>query len=197
MPAPPVTSPIKNLLQTNLLVAKGEQVPLLTRLVRWLISSGRYIVIVVEMIVIGAFVYRYKLDADLVALQEEIASQSAYVQSLKRDEDLIRLTQFQLASIRQTKEARLDYPEVFSKIANYTPKDVRLTNITVEESKDLSHSDLSISGVTTSNTQLSELIKQLKQDNTFPTVSLSQISFDTDTVFTISATIAKGGGRLQ
>src|SRR5687768_12697100 len=109
MAAPtPHSAPIKNLLKTNLLVRSSDRLKFHVKLLKWLLSSGRYIVIIVEMVVIGAFVYRYKLDADLVSLQEEIVQQSAYVQSLKRDEDLIRLTQFQLSSIKTAKAADLD-----------------------------------------------------------------------------------------
>lgn len=195
MPAPSVASPIRNLLLTNLLNQKGDQVPLPTRLLKWLISSGRYIVIFVEMIVIGAFVYRYKLDADLVGLQEEISTQSAYVQSLKQDEDLIRLTQFQLSSIRQTRDARIDYPEIFTKIATATPEDLRLTNITIERS--LTQTAIAITGVTSSNSQLSTFLKLLKQDPIFSQMNLSNISFDSDTVFTIAGQIIPGGGQFQ
>lgn len=184
-------SPIKNLLRTNLLTKKGEAIPFHIKLFRWLLSSGRYIVIVVEMIVIGAFVYRYKLDSDLISLKEEISQQSAYVQSLKNDEDIIRLTQFQLASVKEVKQKNLDYPSILLTIARLTPQNIRLTSINVSSSQASQPSVLSITGDTPSNAELSAFIKALQKDPTFEAVSLSNISFEGSTNFTITGELRR------
>ncbi len=184
----------KPALKINFLVHKGENVPLPARFLKWILSSGRFIVIVVEIIVIGAFVYRYKLDADLVSLQEEIVQQSSYVESLKNDENLIRQTQFQLSSIRTVKTTRVDYPAILTKIATLTPQTTRLTNISIDKAADLSKVNITISGRTPSNVELSAFIKALQKDPIFSEIALSNISFESQTVFTITGNIKPKGG---
>jgi Tfp pilus assembly protein PilN len=183
----------KPALKINFLVHKGENIPLPVRFIRWILSSGRFIVIIVEVIVIGAFVYRYKLDADLITLQEDITQQSAYVESLKNDENLIRQTQFQLSSIRTIKQNRVDYPVILNKIAQNTPKSARLTNISIDKSTDLSKINLTISGRTPSTADLSAFIKALQKEEEFEDISLSNISFESQTVFTITGFIKQKG----
>jgi Tfp pilus assembly protein PilN len=192
------SAPIKNLLKTNLLVRSSDRLKLHVRLIKWLLSSGRYIVIIVEMIVIGAFVYRYKLDADLVSLQEEIAQQSAYVQSLKRDEDLIRLTQFQLSSIRAAKSADLNVAGFMGRIAFLTPKNVRLTTLSVSNGggKLTEKSNFNLVGNTSSNSEVTIFLKSLQQDPMFEDVTLANISFEGSTVFTITGALKGKGASI-
>ncbi len=87
-------------IRLNLLHPLGSQEPILTRFIRWLLSSGRYIVIVVEAIVLIAFLSRFKFDADLQNTKEAIEAQLPFIQSLKADEALIRRTQLQLATVK-------------------------------------------------------------------------------------------------
>lgn len=185
--------PIKNLLKTNLLTHKGPQVPIATRLFHWLLSSGRYIVIFVEIIVIGAFVMRYKLDADLLTLQEEITAQTAYVQSKKSDEDIIRVTQLQLTSIREAREQAVDIPAFLTKIAGYTPKTIRLISINIDQDKSNTPA-ITVTGTTPSNLELSAFLKALQKDPNFNDVTLANISFEGQTKFTITATLIQKGG---
>lgn len=183
----------KNILKINFLVHKGESIPLPVRFFRWVLASGRFIVIFVEIIVIGAFIYRYKLDSDLVTLQEDITQQAAYVASLKSDEDIIRQTQFQLSSIRSIKTSRIDYAAVLGRIAQLTPTSTRLTNVSIGKSQNQTAVNISISGRTPSNAELSAFIKALQKDPYFTNVSLHNISFESQTVFTLNANLkAKG-----
>ena len=192
------SAPIKNLLKTNLLIRSSYRLKFHTRLIKWLLSSGRYIVIIVEMIVIGAFVYRYKLDADLVSLQEDIVQQSAYVQSLKRDEDLIRLTQFQLSSIKTARDADLDVATFLSTVATLTPKNIKLTTLSINNGGDIKTTPtFSLNGTTTSNDQLSLFLKTLQKDPQFANVTLSNLSFEGLTTFTITGELVKKGGKTS
>lgn len=179
----------KNTLNINFLNHKGTSAPLPIRFFRWILASGRFIVIFVEIIVIGAFVYRYKLDADLTTLQEDITQQAAYVASLKNDEDIIRQTQFQLSSIRNIKTSRIDYASVISHIASITPKQTRLTTISINKSPDNTAVNLTISGTTPQSAELSAFIKALQKDPYFTNISLSNISFESQTVFTINGNL--------
>lgn len=189
--------PQNNLFKVNLLLNKNEQVKLQVKLLKWVLSSGRFIVVFVELIVIMAFVYRYKLDGDLADIQEKINEQVPYIESLKNDEILIRETQFQLSTIKQIKSSSPDFPQVLVKLSELTPKTIRLTGISFDRSQVLTRTTMSITGQTPSNLELSAYIKALQKEPTFTEISLTNISFEGQTTFTITGSISTKGGKTS
>lgn len=188
----PLTSPIY---RVNLLVQKGQALKLEVRLMKWILASGRFIVVIVEIIVITAFIYRYKLDTDLADLQERINEQVPYIKSLKNDELALKQVQFQLSTIRQTRSESPDFVDTLNKIASLTPRSIRLTNITFEVAEPPTKAAFTINGQTPSNLELSAFINALKQDPQFSDINLSNISFESQTTFAITGTAIKVPGR--
>ncbi len=193
--AKPVLNPAQNLFKVNLLLEKGEQSKLHFKLLKWLLSSGRFIVVLVELVTIGAFVYRYKLDADLANLQEKIMEQKPYVESMQSTETEIRLTQFQLSNIKQIKKDTPNFAAVLVELSKVTPRNITLTNIAFDRSSSYPKTSLSITGQTPSNLELSAFIKALQNNPNFSDVDLSTISFEGQTVFTIKGNLAQTGGK--
>lgn len=187
--------PDRKQFQVNLLIHKGDQPPLTTRLIKWLLSSGRFIVVIVELVTIGAFVMRYKLDAELIDLKEQIKSTVPYVQSLQADEIAIRQTQFQLTTIRRTKIDNPDFGQVVTRLAQITPSSIRLTNISLNRSPGTPVTGLTLSGITPSNIELSVFMQALQKDPSLTDVTLTNISFEGQIVFTITGNLAAKGGK--
>ena len=52
------------------------------KFLKWLLNVGRWIVIVTELIVIIAFVSRFKLDRDLTNLNEKVKQKQAIIGTL-------------------------------------------------------------------------------------------------------------------
>lgn len=178
-----------NSFKVNLLIHKGEQIKLYVRLLKWVLSSGRYIVVFVELLVIGAFIFRYKLDAELIDIQEKIKDQIPYITSLKDDETLIKETQFQLANVKQVRIGGIDFAQALSKISQFTPQSVRLTSISLDPVPNSSKANFVISGASPSNRDLSAYLKALKNNPDFSGVALTNISFQDVTKFTITGTV--------
>lgn len=183
-----VKSPIY---KVNLLIQKGEQLKLPARLIKWTLASGRFIVVFVEIIVISAFVFRYKLDTDLADLQDKINETVPYLESLKNDEQELRTTQFQLASIKSIRHNGKSFPEILKEVAHLTPQTIKLTNINLDRSANSSKTSLTITGQTPSNLELSAFIKALKKDSVFKDINLTNISFDNQTTFTITGNVTE------
>ncbi|MDO8429479.1 MAG: PilN domain-containing protein, partial [Candidatus Daviesbacteria bacterium] len=177
-------SKIQKLFKINLLIKRGENPDILTKLFKWALSSGRFIVIIVEMVVISAFVYRYKLDTDLANIQDKIKQQIPYIQSLKNEEVAIRQIQFQLASVKQIKSEDPNYKQLFEDISTITPKSIRLATISFTE-KDLKTAVL-ITGQTPSNLEVSAFMGALRKDPKLTGVILTNISFEGETTFSIT-----------
>lgn len=182
-------SKFPNLFNINLLIHHGEQEKLYSKLIKWALSSGRFIVIFVEIITISAFVYRYKLDADLEDIQNQINGNVPYITSLKGDEILIKNTQFQISSIIKLKTEKADFISPLKTLTKIIPLSIKLTNISFDRSQTYPKVTLSITGQSPSNLELSVFIKKLQQSPDFSDINLTNISFETQTNFTITGNL--------
>lgn len=161
-----------------------EKLPV--KFVRWLLSTGRYILIFVEAIVLLAFVSRFKLDTDLSERKDAIEEQIPYLESLKPDEILIRQTQLKLSSIGNIKASLANYSSILKKIADQTPAGVKLVSLNL--SKELSGVTLQINATSQSHNDLTNFMTSLKADQTFSEVAVASISLEEGLInFTISA----------
>lgn len=182
-------SKIPNLFNINLLIHRGEEEKLYAKLIKWALSSGRFIVIFVEIITISAFVYRYKLDGDLADLQEQISIQAAYISNLKNDEQLIKNAQFQISSLAKLKSEKADFISPLNDLNAIIPKSMRITNIAFDRNLVYPKSTITITGQSPSNLELSVFIKTLQQHPSFSNINLTNISFETQTNFTITGNV--------
>lgn len=174
-------------IDVNLLHPKEIPPKLPERFLRWLINYGRFIVIAVEIIVVAAFVTRFKLDADLDELKRKINLDMPFVEGLAADEALIKQTQLRLTTIKQTYAQTPDWQTIFAKLSSQMPVSIRLTNLTMEKSGETKNLTFKLNALTSSNTDLAIFLNNLRKDTSFKDVSLSNISFDQDQiVFTIT-----------
>ncbi|MCL5784842.1 MAG: PilN domain-containing protein [Patescibacteria group bacterium] len=176
----------------NLLKPQSNPEKLPAKLLSWLLSSGRYIFVLVEALVLIAFGARFKLDADLAAKKEAIEDQIPYIESLKPYEVLIRDTQLKLSTIDNAKRNSLDWPMVLKKIADQTPFSVKLSSVNI--TKNAGNGGIHIIGQTPSGNDLISFIAGLKGDNAFSNVDLENIGVDQTMIsFTISTSVRLGG----
>lgn len=179
----------------NLLIHKSESVKLQYRLLSWLLSSGKYIAIFVEIIVIACVVMKYKLDDEKIALDQQINEEVKYIQSLAPDELAIRETQFSLATIKQIHKNNIDFSSILFHLAAITPTRIVLNSVTFNHPTSNAPYSLAISGQTPSNVELSVFIQTLQKDPLFTGITLTNISFQDQTVFTITGSLAPTGGQ--
>lgn len=178
----------------NLLKPQNNPEKLPVKLIHWLLSSGRYIFIVVEGLVLVAFVARFKLDADLISKKEAIEEQIPYIESLQPYEILIRQTQLKLSTISNVKENSFGWPVIFRRIADQTPVNVNINSINIE--KNTNNAIIHINGQTKFNSDLSNFIAGLKEDRTFNSVNLASVGLEQEIIkFTIDASTNLTGLR--
>lgn len=189
----------KSKIAINLDLLKPQSNPekLLVKLLRWLLSSGRFIFIFVEAVVLIAFLTRFKLDADLAARKEAIEEQIPYIESLKPDEILIRQVQLKLSTINALKINQPDYPQILQQIGSSTPLSVTITSLSLE--KIPSKVNIHISAQAQNNKDVITFIAKLKEDKRFSKATLSSAGLEETFIkFTIEAIydIAKEGKNL-
>ncbi|MBI2338134.1 PilN domain-containing protein [Candidatus Daviesbacteria bacterium] len=169
----------------NLLKPQGNPEKLPTKLIGWLLSSGRYIFVLVEALVLIAFGARFKLDADLQSKKEAIEEQIPYIESLKPYEILIRQTQLKLSTIDSARKTSLDWPAVIKRVADQTPISVKISGINIK--KDVGSGNIRISGQSPNGKELTSFITGLKGDNAFTNVNLESVGVEQDVIaFTLS-----------
>lgn len=174
-------------LSLNLLKPQNnpEKIPL--QMIRWLLSSGRYIFVAVEALVLIAFGARFKLDADLAAKKEAIEEQIPYIESLKPYEILIRQTQLKLATIDNTKKNSFDWTTILKKIADQSPQSVTISSITIAKNI---NTTLHVNGQTPINGDITSFVSNLREDPTFSSVSLASIVLEENVIkFTLDISV--------
>lgn len=153
----------------NLLPQEEFEASIIGRILRWATGSFRIIVIITEVVVMGAFLSRFWLDAQNSDLNDTIKVRAAQISAEKDIEDTFRSTQtkldiFKIISTGAQPSSKIDL------IAAKVPNDVTLSTISV----DSKGSD--IKGTSTSESGIAQFIANLKSESTFKTVELGNIN---------------------
>lgn len=171
-----------------------EKLPV--KLIRWLLSTGRFIFVFVEALVLLAFIARFKLDADLASKKEAIEQQIPYIESLKPYEILIRQTQLKLSTIDTIKTNSMDYPVILKKIADQTPVGVKIVSLNI--GKNIDSATVQINAQVQTNNDLTSFTAGLKEDPIFSDVNLTSVGLEQGVInFTVSTSVklTQQGGK--
>lgn len=172
----PETASHKIPINLNLLKPQSETPKRFVEFFHWVLFAGRYIIILVEIVVLVAFFARFKLDADIDATQTKIDEQTAFIQGLKSTEIEARQVQFQISNIKSLKAETPDLAIILQHIADQTPTDITLSNLTAETNS--GKTTIKINGDAKDNNQVNALTNALSQDPFFSEVSLSNIGLE-------------------
>ena len=142
------------------------------KILKWALTIGRHIVIIVELMVILAFLSRFKFDRDLTDLSEKIKQQQAIVTSSAQFETQFRFLQKQLKTIQQLESQQLVAEEILGEMASYLPLDVELSDLRVNGVK------VSLNATALSEVGLGTFLRNLKTSPMFKNLSLSQVNAD-------------------
>lgn len=177
-------------LDINILKPQGIPRKPLTKFISWLLSTGRYLIIFVELLVLAAFIARFKLDADLEVVKEKVNAQIPYLESFKQTEEAIRQTQFQLATIKNLRGSTVDYTKMLKKISDQVPQGAKIENMNLEKAGD--RVNFKITGSVQNNNELTTFLIGLKEDKNFSNIDLAGIGLEQGLIsFTISGQYSK------
>lgn len=183
----------KFLININILSPQGNPEKVAVRLTKWALSAGRYLIIFVEIIVLGAFLSRFKFDNDLSETKEKIKHQIPYIQSKLPDENSVRKLQFQLATAKTILNSRLDYTALLRQVSQQTPPGIHLLTLNIEKTS--TGSTLKLSGRSESNSDVTRFIAGLKRGGAFSNVLLASASLD-QSIISFSATAQVKGEAI-
>lgn len=172
----------------NLLGSKNKTLDLI---VSWALTIGRVLIIVVEVVALGAFLYRFSLDNQLQDLRTKIKQEQAIVVYQKNSEDNYRNLQDRLTLISSVSKTADNNLKIFKDIVTLTPSG--FTFKIFDFSGDKAQLQANVNSVDT----LSNFIAKLKAYPSITSVSLDKIQNDTSTstiTVGISMVFKKQGG---
>lgn len=153
----------------NINLLPGEEGKKLGKFLTWVLTYGRYIIIGTEIIVLLAFLSRFKLDRDLTDLHSSIAQKQAVILAAQDLERQVRELQNRLLIIKKLEQQRDFPPKLLVAFESLTPVDVTLTEFSLEPSK------LTLTAVAFSNEGFSTFLNNLSASAYFADISLDQV----------------------
>jgi len=153
----------------NLLPQEEFNISTTGRVLKWATGTFRIIVIITEIVVMGAFLSRFWLDAQNSELINSIKVKGAQVDAQSDLENQFRNVQSKLnifGQINQTHSSSQKITNITSKL----PVGIILLGISVSDNS------AQVKGITTSDIEISRFVTNLQTDKTIKKVEVEQIN---------------------
>ena len=174
-------APDINLLKTGK-VNLGEQV------FNWAVSIGRVIVIVVELVALSAFLFRFTLDRQIIDLHTKIKQEQAIVDFFKQNESMYRNLQDRLLTASTFADQSAKKNQILNDLITLTPPGITFNNLSLYEER------VRIDANTMSVDALESFVTSLQKYPLISTISVDKIENKPSTsfiTFGITASFAK------
>ena len=160
--------------EINLLPKEKWETGVVGKLLKWALHVGRYVVVFTELVVIGAFLYRFGLDQRLTDLHESIKQKTSVLASYGDLEQKFKRVQTQLEIIRKTENTGLATDDILTAISQITPLDVVYKSIEIKED------GVSLEGESLSEIGLATLLVKAQEKALFSEITLESVSSDAE-----------------
>lgn len=117
--------------QINLLPKSEFELSYWGRFLKWALSTGRYIIILTEIVVIGAFLSRFKFDQELADLTDAVRTKQEILRRTANTELHFRTVQKRMNAAASLIASQNKPSLVFDDIATILPEGMKLSSITV------------------------------------------------------------------
>lgn len=168
----------------NLLPQKGES--FVTQFLNWTLTIGRLLIILVEMLALGTFLYRFDLDMKIVDLHDKIEAQSFIVANFSKSEEAFRDIQDRLALAKQYDTVGATTTTIFTSITQLGQGKItfRTLEVGTETAK--------IEAQATSTAKLTQFVNELKKHPSVTAVIIDKVENNTSAaqiIVSITATL--------
>lgn len=147
------------------------------RIINWLLSTFRVIVIVVEFVVMGAFLSRFWLDAKNSDVTDELRERQFVVeatQSIENEMNLFSDKVYQLETLSKANTTVIDF---ISLLPTLVPPEIKLINLEIYNKNAL------LSGSATDENFVNQFLANLKSHSSVKSASVIGMSTDGETGF--------------
>lgn len=142
---------------------------LLDEFIKWALSFGRLLIIVVEVVAFTAFIWRFTLDRQLIDLNDKIKQEQAIIEATKSREDTYRNLQQRLASLKLINTNGNKSFKIMNDIVAFTPAEITFNSITIENGQ------LKIDSNVQNIASLTSFINSLREYKQIDSVNINSI----------------------
>jgi Tfp pilus assembly protein PilN len=139
------------------------------RLLNWLLKTFRIVVMVTEMIVMGAFISRFWLDARNSDLIDEIDQKRMLLEAQSKFENDFRDIQNRLSIIQKLSSSEKLKSQYIERITQNLTNDIVVTSVS------FTAKEILVKGTSPSEKSISQFIVNLRAENTFANTQLTQL----------------------
>ena len=161
-------------IEINLLPEKGFSTTTSGRILAWLLSSFRIIVIVTEVIVMVSFLSRFWLDAQNTDLNDEMKTKQAVLQASEDFERDFKETQLRIKVFSELYSEQDIYSNSRNTLTPLLPPDIFLTSIVFKSGK------MTVQGLTASERSIQQLLVNIDESDIFVGAELISMSTNSD-----------------
>jgi len=158
--------------QINLIPEEELQKTTSGKIILWVLTTFRTIVIVTELVVMSAFLSRFWLDAQNADLQEKIEENKNIILDFSQFESEFRSTQKKLEYFRDLSDKSKAADTSINSVISSLPENVFLSSLSFMDSS------LEIAGSTPSEKSIQQFLVNLGTDNLFENISLIDMRTD-------------------
>lgn len=158
--------------RVNLLPLSEFEVSFWGRFLKWAVTTGRYIIILTELVVIIAFLSRFKLDEDLRNLNEQINGQISYLQSQEPLEKEFRNVQKRTNMVDKILATRLKAVEGLDYLENRVPVEIAVNY------RSITKDQIKIVAVTLSEQAMGNLLSTMSADGVWRSIDMTELLGD-------------------
>lgn len=154
-------------------LVKSEKSDVLERVINWLLSVGRILVVVTELIALGAFLWRFGLDQQIIDLHTKIKQKEAIVAAFKQNEQEYRNLQDRLKLASNFTYSTNNKLDSYKGILDIAPADIAFNKLS--QATDRLTMEINVNSVSA----LSNFVSALKSDRSIESVSIDKIETKT------------------
>lgn len=147
------------------------------RVINWLLSTFRVIVILVEFVVMGAFLSRFWLDAKNSDVTDELRDRQFVIEATKDMEEEMNLFQAKVYRLETLSKANDTAVNFISFLPTLIPPEIKLVNLEVY------NKTTSLSGSAVNESFVNQFLANLKSHSSIKSASVTGMSTDSDTGF--------------
>jgi len=138
---------------------------------KWAIDAGRAIIVVIELIALGALGYRFVVDRKIVDLHDAIKQQEAFVAAQANEEKVYRGIQDRLKNIKLTNEETANKITIMNEVLKQVSSGTFFsTNLTINQKS------IQIDGTTFSIFTLTTFVDSVKKFPAVASISIDEVS---------------------
>jgi len=146
-----------------------------SRLVKWLTTVGRVVIVFTELLVIIAFVSRFWLDRQNADLSEVIRQQRAILNTTKDFEDQFSFLQQKLKIIKDFYTNEPSYDSKINSLISSTPDNIIYNNLSISKDEETKKTVANLSLTSYKEESIVDFITNLMLNPDIQTVNINKI----------------------